>query len=106
TSIASARAEVRRERRIKAISAVLYRKIRAAVDPATADIAVAVYDLDRIAERLAAGADYDGLTALIAVDLAPARLAAVHGHVPSAVPDPVGPIAAGEAGMIGDCPHD
>jgi hypothetical protein len=74
-SLAAARAEVRRERRESAISKVLHRKIRAAVDPTTADIAVAVYDLDEIAARLAAGADYDGLTALIAADLAPVRIA-------------------------------
>jgi hypothetical protein len=74
-SFAAARAEVRRERRTSAISKVLHRKIRAAVDPTTADIAVAVYDLDEIALRLANGADYDGLTALIAADLAPERIA-------------------------------
>jgi hypothetical protein len=73
-SLAAARAEVRRERRQAAISKVLHRKIRSAVDPRTADIAIAVYDLDEIATRLADGADYDGLTALIAADLAPARL--------------------------------
>jgi hypothetical protein len=75
-SLAEARGEVRRRRQQAAISKVLHRKIRAAVDPTTADIAIAVYDLDEIARRLAAGADYDGLTALIAADLAPARLAA------------------------------
>ena len=73
-SLAAARAEVRRERRQAAISKVLHRKIRSAVDPKTADIAIAVYDLDEIATRLADGADYDGLTALIAADLAPSRL--------------------------------
>jgi hypothetical protein len=73
-SLSAARADLRRERRQAAISKVLHRKIRAAVDPSTADIAVAVYDLDEIATRLADGADYDGLTALIAADLAPARL--------------------------------
>jgi hypothetical protein len=75
-SLAAARAAVRRERRQTAIAKVLHRKIRAAVDPTTADIAVHVYDLEEIATRLADGADYDGLTALVAVDLAPARLAA------------------------------
>lgn len=74
-SLQAAADAVRRERRRAAISTVLHRKIRAAVDPTTADIAVAVYDLDEIAHRLADGADYDGLTALIAADLAPARLA-------------------------------
>ncbi|MFG2043934.1 hypothetical protein [Dactylosporangium sp. NPDC048998] len=74
TSIAAAKAEKRKEQRTAAIAKVLHRKIRAAVDPTTADIAVAVYDLDEIAVRLADGADYDGLTALIAADLSPARL--------------------------------
>jgi hypothetical protein len=74
-SLAAARAEIRRERRQAAIAKVLHGKIKAAVDPRTADIAIAVYDLDEIAGRLAAQADYDGLTALLAADLAPARLA-------------------------------
>jgi hypothetical protein len=79
-SLDSARAGVRRARREAAISKVLHRKIRAAVkDKDTADIAVHSYDLDEIAARLAAGADYDGLTALIAADLTPARLAAGKG---------------------------
>jgi len=75
TSISAARDESRRERRQRAIAKVLHRKIRSAVDPKTADIALAVYDLDEIAGRLARRADYDGLTDLIAADLAPARLA-------------------------------
>jgi hypothetical protein len=75
-SLAAARANIRQGRRHASISKVLHRKIRAAVDPTTADIAVAVYDLDEIAARLASGADYDGLTALIAADLTPARIAA------------------------------
>ena len=75
TSIAAARAETRRDRRQRAIAKVLHRKIRSAVDPKTADIALAVYDLEEIAARLARRADYDGLTDLIAADLAPARLA-------------------------------
>jgi len=80
-SIAAARAEKRWERRHSAISKVLHRKIRSAVDPATADIAVAVYDLDEIASRLTSNADYDGLTALIAADLAPTRLGVDSGLV-------------------------
>ncbi|MGN9913768.1 hypothetical protein ACTMTJ_40165 [Phytohabitans sp. LJ34] len=83
TSIAAARAETRRDRRQRAIAKVLHRKIRSAVDPKTADIALAVYDLDEIAGRLARRADYDGLTDLIAADLAPARLA---GLAPGEVP--------------------
>jgi hypothetical protein len=90
-SIAAARADIRRERRTAAIAKVLHRKIRAAVDPTTADIAVQVYDLDQIAHRLADQADYAGLTALIAADLTPARLAingAVDGTIDEALPEP------------------
>lgn len=79
-SLNAARAEVRRERRQAAISKVLHRKIRAAVHPAVADIAIAVYDLDQIAARLAASADYDGLTALLAADLDPTRVTAAPGR--------------------------
>jgi len=75
-SLDAARAQIRRQRRHHAIAVVLHRKIRAAVDPTTADIAIAVYDLDEIAARLADSADYDTLAALINADLAPARLTA------------------------------
>ncbi|MFC6019981.1 hypothetical protein ACFP2T_27770 [Plantactinospora solaniradicis] len=44
------------------------------MDPTTADIAVQVYDLDEIAARLAATADYNGLTTLLAADLDPERI--------------------------------
>lgn len=73
TAAAARRATAQR----RAIAKVLHRKIRAAVDPTTADIATAVYDMDQVAARLAAGADYDGLTALIAADLTAARIAGV-----------------------------
>jgi hypothetical protein len=75
-SFAAARRQRHLERRRKAISTILHRKIRAAVDPDTADIAIHVYDLDRIADQLADQADYDTLTALIATDLTPMRLTA------------------------------
>ena len=65
--------DVRRHR--AAIATVLHRKIRATLDPAAADIAVAVCDLDQVAERLRASADYGGLTALIEADLTSANLA-------------------------------
>jgi hypothetical protein len=100
-SLAAARAEVRRERRQAAISKVLHRKIRSAVDPKTADIAIAVYDLDEIATRLADGADYDGLTALIAADLAPARLGL---SMDLPVPPPVLPAAEAPRAVEGPKP--
>jgi hypothetical protein len=77
-SLDAARAEVSATRRNAAIAKVLHRKIRSAVDPTTADIAVEVYDLDQVAAHLAGTADYAGLTALIGADLVPARLAAPH----------------------------
>ncbi|MER7894225.1 hypothetical protein ABTX15_30865 [Micromonospora sp. NPDC094482] len=80
-SLDAARAQIRAERRQAALSRVLRRKIGRALDATTADIAVAVYDLDEIARRLAEQADYDGLTALIAADLAPARVLA--GNLPA-----------------------
>ncbi|MFE9193501.1 hypothetical protein ACFYL6_28275 [Micromonospora sp. NPDC007208] len=80
-SLDAARAQIRAERRQAALSKVLHRKISRALDATTADIAVAVYDLDEIARRLAEQADYDGLTALIAADLAPARVLA--GNLPA-----------------------
>ncbi|GAA1566175.1 hypothetical protein GCM10009827_104810 [Dactylosporangium maewongense] len=105
TSIAAAKAEKRKEQRTSAIAKVLHRKIRSAVDPTTADIAVAVYDLDEIAVRLADGADYDGLTALIAVDLVPSRLAPTtpsdDGNWPSAAGHEAGPGEPGRGGSSG-----
>jgi hypothetical protein len=76
-SLEEARAAIRRERRQAAIAKVLHRKVRAAVDPTMADIAVAVYDLDEVAARLAGAADYDGFTSLIAAELAAPRVAGV-----------------------------
>jgi hypothetical protein len=93
-SLDAARIETRRQRRQHAISVVLHRKIRAAVDPTVADIAVAVYDLDEIAARLADSADYDTLTALINADLAPARLTAdISAHLNQPAPVPEAPAA-------------
>src|SRR5205814_776559 len=73
-SLTAARSAARTERRQTAIAALLRRKLAAGRDPLAAQIAVTVYDLDEIAVRLAAGADYDGLTGLIAADLNPDRL--------------------------------
>ncbi|MEW2427787.1 hypothetical protein AB0877_07230 [Micromonospora sp. NPDC047644] len=77
-SLTAARTAIDRRRRDAAIAKVLHHKIRTAVDPTTADIAVHVYDLDEIAARLAATADYNGLTTLLAADLAPQRIMTAH----------------------------
>jgi hypothetical protein len=100
-SLDAARAAVRRERREAAIATVLHRKIRRAVDPTTADIAVHVYDLNEIAARLAAGADYAGLTALIAADLQPARIAGTEPPAPAADTVPVDPAETLTIGALG-----
>ncbi|MFF5056992.1 hypothetical protein ACFY1S_27775 [Micromonospora sp. NPDC000663] len=110
-SLDAARAQIRAERRQAALSKVLHRKITRALDATTADIAVAVYDLDEIARRLAEHADYDGLTALIAADLAPARVLA--GNLPtnrrrrlwrrSVQPDPVA--LASAVRLLADAPE-
>ncbi|SNS98273.1 hypothetical protein SAMN05421812_102618 [Asanoa hainanensis] len=110
-SLDAARAQIRGERRQAALSKVLHRKITRALDATTADMAMAVYDLDEIARRLAEQADYDGLTTLIAADLAPARVLA--GNLPaggrrrrwrrSGQPDPVA--LASAARLLADTPQ-
>ncbi|KAB1916351.1 hypothetical protein [Micromonospora sp. AMSO31t] len=108
-SLDAAHAQIRAERRQAALSKVLHRKIRRALDATTADIALAVYDLDEIARRLGKRADYDGLTALIAADLAPERVLA--GNLPAGrrrwwrragQPDPVA--LASAARLLADTP--
>jgi DNA-binding CsgD family transcriptional regulator len=73
-SLHAAREQVRTATRQAAIAQLLRRKLTAGRDRLAGEIAVTVYDLDTIAARLAAAADYDGLTALIATDLTPTRL--------------------------------
>ncbi|WP_243715104.1 hypothetical protein [Micromonospora sp. KC207] len=99
-SLRHARAAATRERRNAAIAKVLHRKIRATLDTATADIAVRVYDLDEVAARLTATADYNELTDLLAADITPKRIITAEnascrrwlnreGHAPtSRAPDP------------------
>jgi hypothetical protein len=77
-SLAAAREAVRTERREKAIATALTALVRKSADPVMADIAVHTYDLDQVARRIADRADYDGLTALLADDLTPAKLAGRH----------------------------
>lgn len=75
-SLAAATAQAKAERRQVALAAALRTKVVDALgDPVMATIATTTFDLDEIARRLAASADYDGLTALLGADLAPARLA-------------------------------
>lgn len=73
-SLAKAAADLRTERRQAAITELLGRRLAEGRDPLAADIAVTVYDLDRIATALADRADYDRLTDLLAVDLDPVSM--------------------------------
>lgn len=73
-SLIKAATQIRDERRHAVIAKLLRAKLAKDKDPLAAEIAVSVYDLDQIAARLAAEADYDGLASLIAVDLDPGRL--------------------------------
>lgn len=93
-SIALAKAQVKKERRDKAIASVLRRKITQTMPADQAEIAVQVYDLDEIAACVAASADYPGLAALIADGLTPDKLGAHDTGEPLRVESKVGqPIA-------------
>lgn len=74
-SVAAAQAEVRAERRQRAIAVELRQMIAAAAGPTMATVAVNTFDMDEIAHRLAASADYDGLASRLAAQLTPAALA-------------------------------
>jgi hypothetical protein len=76
-SLDAARLQVRTERRQAAIAATLRRRIAERVGPVMADVAINTFDLDEVAVRLTSSADYDGLAALLAAELVPARLAPV-----------------------------
>lgn len=95
-SITAASIQLDAERRRNAIAKVLHRKIRASVDPATADIAVAVYDLGEIAKRLASRADYEALTSLISRDLTAAQLVGSSCGPDRPPASPASPLSVGE----------
>ncbi|GAA1883965.1 hypothetical protein [Asanoa iriomotensis] len=59
----------RRNRRDSALADALRSRIRTAAGKQMADIAVLTYDMDEVARRLRASADYDGLTALLGAEL-------------------------------------
>ncbi|GAA2327619.1 hypothetical protein [Dactylosporangium salmoneum] len=76
-SIAAARDARRREQRHAAIAVLLRRKLSQGKDQVAAELAIATYDLDEIAARLAAAADYDGLTDLLGAELTAAAVAGI-----------------------------
>jgi hypothetical protein len=77
-SLEAALVTMRREKRNAALAGALHTRIRAAVSKDMADIAVLTYDMDDVAHRLRAGADYDGLTALLGSELTAERM--LHGR--------------------------
>ncbi|WP_426502916.1 hypothetical protein ACPPVO_35470 [Dactylosporangium sp. McL0621] len=64
----------RRHQRDTALAGALRTRIRAAAGRQLADIAVLTYDLDEVARRLRATADYDGLAGILSRELAVERL--------------------------------
>lgn len=85
SSLDAARAEYARAKRISAIARVVRQEIHKKADPDAAVIALEVFEMDEVAVRLQEGADYDGLTALVAARLNPNAL--VNGpevHLPDA----------------------
>jgi hypothetical protein len=78
-SLDAAREAIQREARNAALTKALRRRVADAADPTLAEIAVHTYDLDQIAERLRDGADYDGVTSILAGELAAERIAPVVG---------------------------
>jgi hypothetical protein len=68
----------RREQRNAALADALRSRIRRAAGKKMAQIAVLTYDMDEVARRLRANADYHGLTALLASELTAEHL--LHGR--------------------------
>jgi len=77
-SLEAALITLRRQKRNAALADALRRRIRHAVGTDLADIAVLTFDMDEVAHRLRAGADYDGLTALLGSELTAERV--LHGR--------------------------
>lgn len=73
-SLEAAGEQVRAEKRLAAIEAALRTRIAEGVDPTMATIAVNTYSLPRVAEGIAAAADYPALVRIITSELVPARL--------------------------------
>lgn len=75
----------RQHRRNSALAGALRTRIRTAVGRDLADIAVLTLDLDEVARRLRATADYDGLTAMLGSELTAEQLLAKrHGRASEA----------------------
>ncbi len=90
SSLLAARESLRAERRTAATTAALRKRIADHVDPTMATIAVNTFDIDRVVAGLAAGADYAGLTSLLAAELLPARLhRPTEGLTPEIAAEPV-----------------
>ncbi|GIF69339.1 hypothetical protein Ais01nite_73740 [Asanoa ishikariensis] len=73
-SLEAAQVVRRQHQRDAALAEVLRSRIRAAAGKKMAEIAVLTYDMDEVARRLRATADYDGLAALLATELTAEQL--------------------------------
>lgn len=73
-SLAAARVALQMEQRTAAITDALQRRISEHLDPTMAKVAINTYDINEVATRLAAGADYDGWTGILTAELLPSKL--------------------------------
>jgi hypothetical protein len=64
----------RREQRNTALAGILRTRIRSAVGSDLAAVATHTFDIDEVARRLSAKPDYDGVTALLAMELTADRI--------------------------------
>ena len=74
-SLAAARSQARADRQESAIAKAVAARVKKAAGPTLARIAVATYDMNEVAKRVARDADYDGLARLISADLTADKLA-------------------------------
>lgn len=108
----AARDQARVKTRQGLVSRVLQAKLKAAaVTPLDAELAVAVFDLDIVAQNLTDGADYKGLAKMLMADLVPARILAqpeptiVQQVQAAALPAPTSPAPAGIGHLLAPQPE-
>lgn len=74
-SLAAARSQARADRQEATIAKAVAARVKKAAGPTLARIAVATYDMNEVAKRVARDADYDGLARFISADLTADKLA-------------------------------
>ena len=100
-SWAAADEAYRREGRNRELAAELRSLIAEQVDPRTAEIAVKTFDLDEIAARVRAAADYDGLAAILSDKLTAERITGTKPDRRGQRTGPGGPVQVDRTGRTG-----